>query len=112
MDKQMLQDTVGRNLQKYRANACLTQEQVAEKAGISTSFYANLERGKRSMSAMVLRSLAETLSVSADALLYEEAANIHAENVRSILEKQPDKLAMAVESAVRALVSGLMSTDK
>lgn len=58
MDKNELQTIVGRNLQRCRANAGLTQEQVAEQAGISTSFYANLERGNRCMSAPVLRALA------------------------------------------------------
>lgn len=44
MNKNDLQVLAGRNLQRCRTNAKLTQEQVAEKAGISTSFYTNLER--------------------------------------------------------------------
>ena len=46
MNKNDLQVLAGRNLQRCRTNAKLTQEQVAEKAGISTSFYTNLERGR------------------------------------------------------------------
>jgi len=52
MDKEELMILIGNNIQQYRLKQNLTQEQLAEKAGISTSFYANLERGKKSMSIM------------------------------------------------------------
>ena len=74
MEKNELLSIVGRNLQRCRANTGLTQEQIAEQAGISTSFYANLERGNRCMSALVLRDLADALGVSADSLLGEADA--------------------------------------
>ena len=64
-------------LQRCRNKANLTQEQVAEQVGISTSFYANLERGSRSMSIPVLLALAEVFHVSADSILYEESSKIH-----------------------------------
>lgn len=45
MTKQQLAIIIGKNLLKYRTENNYTQEELAEKVGISTSFYANLERG-------------------------------------------------------------------
>lgn len=109
MEKKELQIIIGRNLQRCRSNAGLTQEQTAEQAGISTSFYANLERGNRSMSALVLWSLANALGVSANALLYEEDADTHSENIRTLLAKQPAWFAITAENSVRTLLDSLVS---
>lgn len=108
MDKKDLQEIVGNNLQKYRTKAKLTQDQVAERAGISTSHYANLERGNRSMSAVVLRSLAEALGVSTDCLLYEDSASTHIENIRSLLSNKPETFVAAVEGILCALIEGFL----
>lgn len=48
MTKNQLAHIIGKNLLKYRTENNLTQEELAEKVGISTSFYANIERGNRS----------------------------------------------------------------
>ena len=45
-----LRKQIGVNLRKYRLRAQLTQEQVAEKAGISVPFYGNIESGNLLMS--------------------------------------------------------------
>lgn len=111
MDKNELQTIVGRNLQRCRANAGLTQEQVAEQAGISTSFYANLERGNRCMSAPVLRALADTLGVRANSLLYNEDANSHIENICALLKEQPAWFSLAAENSIRALIGTLTSAN-
>lgn len=111
MEKNQLQSIVGRNLQRCRANIGLTQEQIAEQAGISTSFYANLERGTRCMSALVLRALADTLGVGADSLLYEDDTNPHIENICALLSGQPAWFAQAVETTVRIWVGILLSQN-
>lgn len=111
MEKNELQSIVGRNLQRCRANTGLTQEQIAEQAGISTSFYANLERGNRCMSALVLRDLADALGVSADSLLYEDDTNSHIENIRALLNEQPSWFSQAAENSIRALIGSLTSSN-
>lgn len=40
------QEQIGKNLKKAREKAGLTQEQVAEKAGIHVNYYARIERGE------------------------------------------------------------------
>lgn len=106
MDKNDLQELVGSNLQRCRARAKLTQEQVAEQAGISTSFYTNLERGSRSMSIPVLLALADVFHVSTDCILYGESARIHIANICNLLNDKPESFIIAVEDVLCALVKG------
>ena len=106
MDKNDLQVLTGSNLQRCRARAKLTQEQVAERAGISTSFYTNLERGSRSMSIPVLLALAEVLQVSTDCILYEESSRIHIANICNLLNDKPESFIVAAEGVLCALVKG------
>ena len=106
MDKNDLQELVGSNLQRCRARAKLTQEQAAEQAGISTSFYTNLERGSRSMSIPVLLALADVFHVSTDCILYGESARIHIANICNLLNDKPESFIIAVEDVLCALVKG------
>lgn len=106
MNKKDLQALAASNLQKCRTKAKLTQEQVAERAGISTSFYTNLERGNRSMSIPVLLALADALCVSTDCILHKESAKIHIENICSLLSDKPESFIIAAEGVLYALVEG------
>ncbi|MBR5874493.1 MAG: helix-turn-helix transcriptional regulator [Oscillospiraceae bacterium] len=47
----------------------LTQEGLAEKIGVSTSFIGHIERGSRKLSVETLYSLCVALDVSADFLI-------------------------------------------
>lgn len=105
------QEVIGRNLRQCRINAHLTQYQVAQRAGISHSYYANLERGNRTMSIWVLRSLADALNVSTDYLLYEESQRTHIENICHLLQNKPILLLTAVERATVLLEKHAFRVD-
>ncbi len=105
-------DVIGRNLRRYRTAAKLTQKQVAERAGISVSHYANLERGNKAMSAWTLRSLADALNVSADLLLYGETRDLHVQNIRHLLRDKPDGTLTAAENLIRALLEDFTAEDE
>lgn len=68
----MLKHEMGKRLEKVRENRGMTREETAEKAGISTKFLYEVERGKKGISAQTLLKLAQTLSVSTDYLLVGE----------------------------------------
>ncbi|MBN9519467.1 helix-turn-helix domain-containing protein [bacterium] len=61
--------TVGDRIKKRRAELGWTQDQLAQKAGISKSFLSDLENGKRSVSADNLLDIARVLSLSLDYLM-------------------------------------------
>ena len=54
---------VGNKLKKAREKAKLTQVEVAEKAGISTNYYACVERGEVNIAAERLQKIAEVLGI-------------------------------------------------
>ena len=106
MDKKDLQVLIGSNLQRCRDKANLTQEQVAERVGISTSFYANLERGNRSMSIPVLLAVADVLHVSANTLLYSDDSKTRITNICNLLNGKPESLLITAEGILYALIEG------
>lgn len=103
MTKQQLAIIIGKNLLKYRTENNYTQEELAEKVGISTSFYANLERSNKSMSLLVLRNLADALQVSTDALLYECNPQCHMQSIYTILRNKSNSFIIAAEKMIRLL---------
>lgn len=90
MTKRELAKIAGNNLLNIRSQRGFTQDDVAEKAGISTSYYANLERGNKSMSLLVLRKVADALEVSTDSILYVSTSQSRLQNILSILRNKPE----------------------
>jgi transcriptional regulator with XRE-family HTH domain len=56
-------------LKKFRADSGMTQEALAEKAGISRVFLARLEAGKQDPTLTTLKNLAKALKVTVGALV-------------------------------------------
>ena len=93
MEKEYLKKQLGMNLQKIREKRNMTREQLAEKAGISATFLANLECGNKMMSVVTLTSLANALSVSVDALIYGDHFDTRVKNMELLLRNQtPDMI--------------------
>jgi transcriptional regulator with XRE-family HTH domain len=61
--------SVGERIRGRRTELGWTQDQLAQKAGISKSFLSDLENGKRSVGANNLLDIARALSVSLDFLM-------------------------------------------
>lgn len=101
MTKNEIMKLVGENLRRYRLESGLTQEELAEKAGISTSFCANLERGKKGMSILVLRELARALNISVDYLLSNDRDKDHIRNIEVLLNGKPESFIISIEKLVR-----------
>lgn len=101
MDRTKFMRVVGDNLRRIRTERGYTQEQLSEIAGISTSFYANIERGKKGMSVFVLHDLAHALDVSTDCLMSEkcEIAGVH--DIEMLLNDMPPAFLAFVERLIR-----------
>jgi transcriptional regulator with XRE-family HTH domain len=61
--------TIGQAARHARAALDLTQADAAERIGISTEFYARIERGGAMPSVPTLAKMAEELDIAVDALL-------------------------------------------
>ena len=68
-----LRSTIGANLQKARKAKRYTQEEVAKSAGLTTNYYAMLERGESIASLETLYAIFEVLEVDASEILPEKA---------------------------------------
>ena len=60
---------IGERIRKSRQEARVSQEELAEYAGISSSYISDIEAGKRNFSVDVLMKIAEALQVSTDWIL-------------------------------------------
>ena len=68
----MSKQTFGQRLKQLRESASLTQQQLAEKAGLNQFGVAKLEQGVRSPAWQTVQALARALGVSCQA--FEEGA--------------------------------------
>ncbi len=64
-----LEQVVAQNLRAMRVQKKLSQETLAQKAGISVSYVSMLERGRRTPPLGTMEALAKALGVSPLALL-------------------------------------------
>lgn len=60
---------LGKRIRALRKDAKLTQEELAERAGLSANYVGEIERGERNPSALALFALAGGLSVKPAVLL-------------------------------------------
>ena len=77
-EKKEINIQIGKQVKLAREKSRLTQEQLAEKAGISASFLGHIERGTRIASLETLIELCNTLQVSPDYLL---SASLNADDL-------------------------------
>ncbi len=67
---------IGQRIRKFRKAAGLSQENLAEKIGISTTHLSHIETGNTKLSLPVLVNISETLNVQTDELLYDSPNSI------------------------------------
>ena len=112
MNKSELQETIGNNLYQARLNAHMTQENLAEKAGISTSFYTNIELGHKGMGVYNLYKIINVLRVSADGIIYGSDCDARILNILAILKCQPDSFLVSVENMIRFMLAEKERQDR
>lgn len=63
---------IGNRIRVARKTLSLTREEAAERCGVTSSYYGNLERGDRRMSLDTLVRVSKGLNLSLDFLVYGE----------------------------------------
>ena len=105
MPKIELQKIIGSNVQRYRINRKMTQEDLAIKVNVNASTITRIENGKRMMSVPTLTAVAKALGVSCDSLLQnQEVSSQYAKNISSLLEGQSDSSLGHVERILKVLI--------
>ena len=82
---------LGLLISKYRHNADLSQEKLAEKIGVSTNFLGNIERGEKHPSVDTLFKICVALDLPPNELLNSSVAQPVGKNEKHILrDSSPD----------------------
>ena len=63
---------VGRNVRRLRRAACLSQEELAHRAGMNRTYLSDIERGIRNPSLLMLFHVSSVLDVHPAILLVDE----------------------------------------
>lgn len=77
---------IGQRIRKFRKACMLSQEELAEKVGISTTHMSHIETGNTKLSLPVIVAIASALHVNVDDLLSEkpEKGKCHVEESLSL----------------------------
>lgn len=82
----MIYNLLGKRIREERIKLNLTQEQLAEKVDISTSYVGQIERGERNISLDTLINVANILGVTIDFLL-QDSITFQQDNISSQIEQ-------------------------
>ena len=96
---------IGKQIRKYRKARGLTQEELAGAVDISPTHMSHIETANTKLSLPVLISIAETLEVSTESLLYDEpreGINAVAQEINGVLESCTAKEAKMIAESVKA----------
>lgn len=83
---------LGQRIRTYRRALHMTQEELAEKAGLSASFLGHIERGSRVASLDTLVQLCHALHVTPNELLGEETGHLCADLPERMTVSVPELL--------------------
>lgn len=102
--KELSLDQVGRRLRRVRGQMALTREQFAEQVGISPQFLAEIENGKKGMSAETLFKICSRFDLSADYILLGKASSAQlSDPIQTALKTFPPPYLELTEEIIKAI---------
>ncbi len=106
----MIEKDIGKNIQRLRKKRGYTQEQFAERLGISTNYYSSLERGQYNIKLELLVAILNELDCSADEVfcdVVKKSSNAKATKLSAKLEK----LSLEDQYKIYAVVETLINNS-
>lgn len=101
---------IGQRIRKMRKAHDLSQEELAEKIGISTTHMSHIETGNTKLSLPVLVAISQTLEVQTDDLLFEGAVtsrNNALNEIMGLLESCTPQQVRVIQDIIRATKTAL-----
>ncbi|GEM_PF-1559772 len=100
---------LGKKLKTFRKAANLTQEQLAEKTGMDTLYYASIEREERTPSLKMLYRICHSLRISpGDLLDIPDAINANDEDLKEIIHIELERLDSRQTKALLAFIENVL----
>ncbi len=91
----MIEKDIGKRIQEYRKKKGITQDEIAEKIGVTSHHYSSLERGITNIKLELLVTILNELDCSADEVFCDvvhKSANVKATKLSEKLERlSPDE---------------------
>ena len=100
---EVLKDILSKNVKHFRVNSGFSQEELAEKAGISVPFLGAIERGEKWPSPITFAGIAEGLGVNPYDLLKPEIAA--SQDIKKITSKLIKEITILVNQSVKMMNS-------
>lgn len=96
---------IGQKIRKFRKAMGFSQEQLAEKVGISTTHMSHIETGNTKLSLPVLVELSKALEVRTDDLLFDSPSEkeLSTKQLNETLESCTSEEARIISDMARAL---------
>ena len=101
---------IGQRIRRIRKAHKLSQEELAEKIGISTTHMSHIETGNTKLSLPVFVDIAEALEVNTDSLLYDSPRNsitAAMQDIAAILEACDTQQAWIITDTVKSMKRAL-----
>lgn len=104
-------DTIGKNIRKFREIKKLRQEDLAEKADLTTNYIGMIERGEKISSLETFINILNSLGVSADMVLSDVLDNGY--KVKdSLLNEKLEKLVPEDRNRIYEVIDTMMKHSK
>lgn len=104
-------DTIGKNIRKYRLMKKFRQEDLAEKAGLTTNYIGMVERGEKIPSLETFIKILNALEVSSDMVLTDVLETGYIVK-NSILNEKLAKLSPEDREQIYEVIDTLMKHSK
>ena len=112
MRKPQLPD-VGSFIKEQRERSSLSIRKLADMTGVSNPYLSQIERGIRTPSAEILRSIAGALSIRTETL-YEKAGLLDSDGAQDVVDaiESDSRLSSNQKQALREIYMSFVSTDQ
>ena len=97
---------IGQRIRRIRKAKGISQETLAESAGISTTHMSHIETANTKLSLPVFVAIAETLGIPTDMLLYDEPQDnigIATQEIKTVLDSCTTKQARIIADVVKVV---------
>ena len=104
-------DTIGKNIRKYRLSKKYRQEDLAERAGLTTNYIGMVERGEKIPSLETFIKIVNALGVSSDMVLTDVLETGYTVK-NSMLNEKLEKLAPEDRNRIYEVIDTLVKQSK
>ena len=110
-EKKTLNVEIGMRIKRNREAAGLTQESLAEMVGLGVKHISAIERGAVGVSLNTIQTLCRVLSISSDALLFDDTVKNDVSTISSRLERLTPKQYSIAEAVLNKLLEAFALGD-